>query len=225
MAGAFDMVNRRAVRAPVNPMDKSTLVSILPFMLDERKPTIFPGRFQVPAGTYEAPGVLTIGPSSWWKETDVDQPLLEIPVSSFNVAESIVRDFCNSQLGCDNSKRVPGIFFILGEKDSKTIVKDHKKELDVARDKQKEWYLALVKIADTLWARTQGNPLAITNTARQAAINLGLDKPWMQDFKTMQMENCPACGTLRQNLFPVCANCKTVLDMERYKKLGLAVAS
>jgi len=221
----FDMLNRRAVRAPVNPMDKSTLVSILPFQLDEKKPTIFPGRFQVPAGSDTNPGTLSIGPSSWWKELPDDQPLLEIPVSSFSVAESVVNDFKNSQLGFSKGQREPGIFFVMGEKDSKGVLKDHKAELDAAIHKQKEWYLALVKIADTLWARTQGNPLSITNTARQAAIYLKLDKPWMQDFKTLQMENCPACGTLRQNLFPVCANCKTILDPERYKALKLSVAS
>jgi hypothetical protein len=223
-ADFFAPRNRKTVRSPVNPMDKSTLVSILPFEVDEKKPTIFPGRFKVPAGTIESPGVLVVGPSSWWREIDEKQPLLEIPVSSYNVADSIVRDFCIAQLGCNMGDKKPGIFFLLGALDKKTILEKHQSELKAAEEKQKNWYLALVKVADVLWSRTSGNPLAISNDARHAAKFLQLDKPWMQDFKTMQMQNCPACGTLRANQFPVCANCKTILDPERYKALGLKQA-
>lgn len=222
--GAFDTWNRRAVRAPVNPMDKSTLVSILPYTLNERKPTIFPGVFQVPSGTVEKPGTLVIGPSSWWKELGEKEPLLEIPVSSFAVADSVVKDYCNSQLGANSIDRKPGIFFVSGEKTPSQIVKDHPKELADAANKQREWYLALIKISDTMWARTQGNPLAISNDARYAAKEMKLDKPWMQDFKTMEMTQCPACGTLRQNQYPVCSNCKTILDPKRFEALGLKVA-
>ena len=39
--------NRRTIRAPVNPMDKSTVVSILPKHISERKATIQPGIFEL----------------------------------------------------------------------------------------------------------------------------------------------------------------------------------
>lgn len=223
--GAFDLYNRRAVRAPINPMDKCTLVSILPYKLVERKPTIFPGLFEIPAGDINNPGILVVGPSSWWKEMGEKEPLLEIPVASFAVADSVVKDYCNSQLGANTTDRKPGIFFVTGERDAAYIKKNHAKELEDAGRKQHDWYLALIKISDTMWARTQGNPLAISNDARHAAIALKLEKPWLQDFKTMQMEQCPACGTLRQNQYPVCANCKTILDQKRFAELGLKVAS
>jgi len=223
--GAFDNYNRRAVRAPVNPMDKSTLVSILPYKLVERKPTIFPGLFIIPEGSVEKPGTLVVGPSSWWKEMGEKEPLLEIPVSSFAVADSVVKDYCNSQLAANTIDRKPGIFFVSGEHDAASVKKNFSKELDAAAEKQHQWYLALIKISDTMWARTQGNPLAISNDARHAAIELKLEKPWLQDFKTMQMDQCPACGTLRQNQYPVCANCKTILDIKRFEALGLKVAS
>ncbi len=221
---AFAIRNKRTVRAPVNPMDKSTVVSILPYEVDEKKPTIFPGRFKVPAGSPEAPGLLVVGPSSWWREIDDKQPLLEIPVSSYNVADSIVKDFCIAQLGCNMNDKKPGLFFVIGEFDQKTLIAKHSAELKLAEERQHNWFLALVKVADILWSRTSGNPLAISNDARHAAKVLRLDKPWMQDFKTMQMINCPACGSLRANQFPVCANCKTILDAEKYKALGLKQA-
>lgn len=225
MADAFSIRNRRAVRAPLNPADKSTIVSIMPYQIIEKKPTLFPGVFSVPAGSYENPGILVIGASSWWREIDEDQPLLEVPVSSFHVAQSVVNDYCNAQLGNNNTNRKPGLFYVTGDKTVAQIKKEHSAELNKAAALQKEWYISLVKIADVLWARSQGNPLSVSDTARAAAKFLQLDKPWMQDFKQMAMVNCPACGALRVNSYPVCSSCKTIVDPERFKALGLQVAS
>src|SRR6187200_2386767 len=94
----INQVNRRTIRAPVNSLDKSTVVSILPKRIYETKITIQPGVFEIAPGSMEHPSVLVVGASSWWREVDVDQPLLEIPVSSIQVADSIVKDYCNGLL-------------------------------------------------------------------------------------------------------------------------------
>ena len=85
----------RTIRAPVNPMDKSTVFSIFPKPIKDTKLTISPGRFELAAGTYDKPSLLIVGPSSWWKHVDENQPILEIPQSSVQIAESIVRDWAN----------------------------------------------------------------------------------------------------------------------------------
>ena len=108
-------VNRRTIRAPVNPMDKSTVVSILPKQIYERKITIQPGVFEIKPGTFENPAILVVGPSSWWREVDIEQPLLEIPVSSIQVADSIVTDYCNGLLACNMDTLMPGLFYLPGE--------------------------------------------------------------------------------------------------------------
>jgi len=95
MVGEFpgmQQTNRRTIRAPINPMDRSTVVSILPKRIIERKATLQPSTFELSPGTFENPSVLVIGPSSWWREVDENQPLLEIPVSSVQIADAIVRD-------------------------------------------------------------------------------------------------------------------------------------
>lgn len=218
-------LNRRTVRAPVNPLDKSTVVSIFPKRIDEIKPTVQPGRFIIEPGTYDKPSLLLVTPSSWWREIDEQQPLLEIPVSSIQMAESIVVDYCNGLLGCNMNDSMPGIFVIPGDHNIDKVKKDFKGLLDKARDNQTRWYRELVKIADTLWSRTNGNPLSIGDDMRLAAQELGIkDKPWMQDFSTVALTNCPACGQLRNNSFPVCANCKTILDRKRFDELGLKMA-
>ena len=46
---------RRTIRAAVNPLDKSTVVSILPKPIPARYPTIQPGIFEFKPGTFENP--------------------------------------------------------------------------------------------------------------------------------------------------------------------------
>src|SRR5712664_3042305 len=91
--------SRRLIRAQKNPMDKCTIVSIFPKVIDEYKHTIEPGKFHIDSGSYENPSTLIVGSSSWWKDIDIDQPMLEIPVSSIQIAESVVKDYCNGMVG------------------------------------------------------------------------------------------------------------------------------
>ena len=68
------MLNRRRLRQSVkNPLDKCTIVSIFPKVIDEDKITIQPGKFHIDKGTLENPAILVIGGSSWWKDFDPDQ--------------------------------------------------------------------------------------------------------------------------------------------------------
>ena len=135
--------NRRTIRAPVNPMDKSTVVSILPKYILERKATIMPGVFELLPGSFEKPSLLAVGPSSWWREVDENQPLLEIPVSSIQIADSIVRDYCNGLLACNMSDQMPGLFYVPGEMTLEKLKKDHMSLLVDAQVKQRKWYLEL----------------------------------------------------------------------------------
>jgi hypothetical protein len=216
--------NRRTIFSPKNPLDISTVVSIYPKALRETKPTIFPGEFNIPKGSPEHPGVLVIGSSSWFREVNEDEPLLEIPVSSVIVADSIVKDWRNGILA-NSTVQNPGLFFLTGEWTPEKIVKDKKAELEVVIKQQRAWFAEQVKIADVLWARSNGNPLVISDDARLAAETLKLEKPWMQDFKSIEMSSCPACGALRNPLFPICGECKTIVNVEQFKKLGLQQAS
>lgn len=218
----FDLLHRRTIRADVNPLDKSTLVSIYPLPITETKVTIEPGVFTLPAGSEAIPSLLVVGSSSWWKDVGEDQPLLEIPVSSVQVCDSFIKDFSNGLLAYAPNESGPGIFFVPGEHKLVDIKKNFPHLLERAIKMQKNWFMNLVKLADTLWSRTNGNPLAISDDMRLAAKNLGLDtKPWLQDFQAMATVNCVACGAMRNPAFPVCPNCRTVIDVPKAKELGL----
>src|SRR5438132_961205 len=137
MAGAAQMEfappvsnNKRLIRAQKNPMDKCTIVSIFPKEIYQKNPTVEPGKFRIKSGTYENPAILVIGSSSWWKYVDEDQPMLEIPVSSIMMANSVIRDYCNGLLACNMSDTMPGLFFVLGEHTVIDIKLKYKKKLD-----------------------------------------------------------------------------------------------
>lgn len=205
-------MNRRTIRGPINPLDKSTIVSIYPKEIIEIKHTIQPGRFNILPGTFDKPTILVVGPSSWWREVDEDQPLLEIPVSSIQIADSVVKDYCNGILACDMTICMPGLFYIPGEQTIKTIRESYQDELNKAQKRQLKFWSELIKLADALWARSNGNPLAISDDMRLAARELGVvaSKDWMKDFERVDMVRCNACGALKNPEYPVCATCRAI---------------
>lgn len=235
----YPSLKRQAIRTPVNPMDRSTIVSIFPVKIDEIKHTIFPGRFVIEPGTYEIPAILVVGSSSWWKESDPDQPLLEVPQGSTQIADSVVIDYANGLYCCDMGENRPGLFWIPGglgleqgedvdqvdiKKARKELKENYQHLLDLALQKQRNWYAELVKAADAMWARSDHNPRCISGFMRIAADDLGLDKDWARDSVTMLKEKCPACGELRDANYPICQFCHTIINLEMYKEHGFEQA-
>lgn len=218
--------NRRTVRAVMNPLDKSTVVSIYPRAIHEVKSTIQPGTFDIEAGSLKKPAILVVSTSSWWKELGDDQPLLEIPNSSIQVADSIVNDYCNGIECCNMGDCMPGLFFIPGEHNLLDVVTNYQMKLDAAQKRQRNWYHVIVKQADSMWARSNGNPLAISEIAKMAAHELNLnDKEWLKDTQITAMVRCTACGTLKNPNYPVCSNCKAISDPEAAKKMNFIFAN
>lgn len=218
-------IKRRTIRAPVNPLDKSTIVSIYPKLIIETKVTLQPGTFEIRPGSYDNPSILVVGPSSWWKEIDENQPVLEIPQSSIQIADSIVKDYCNGILGCDMAEQVPGLFYLPGELTIDRIKKEFKPQLDEANRKQRNWFKELVKLADTGWARSGGSPFSISDDMKLAATELNLiNKEWIKDIQTTELVRCKACGHLKNPTYPICPNCKSIDDKDKAKSLGLVFA-
>lgn len=202
---------RRTVRGPINPMDKATIVSIFPKHIKEVKYTITPGVFELFPGSYEKPSLLVVGSSSWWREIDEEQPLLEINNGAIQVADSVVNDYCNGLVGCNMSDVMPGLFYVAGEHNITSLKKSYQYMLDTALANQRRWYEELINIGDAMWARSGGSPLAISDDMRLAAKELdATGKDWMQSFTMMRQERCFACGTPKNPDFPVCPSCRAI---------------
>jgi hypothetical protein len=207
---ALKLDNRRTIRSEVNPYDKSTVVSIYPKHIHEEKVTIQPGVFDIKPGTFEKPSLLVVGSSSWWRDVDPEQPLLEIPVSSLQVADSIVKDYCNAMIGSNMGDSMPGLFYVPGEVNVEKVKKEYSHLLQRAKERQENWYKHLVKLGDALWARANGNPLAIAEDMRLASNELGYQREWTKNYQAAELVKCFACGSLRNSLYPICPSCKVV---------------
>lgn len=209
--GEFPAPIQPVTRAPISPYDRSTIISILPHRVININHTVFPGEFIVEPGTFDKPSVLVIGPSSWFRFFGDDQPVLEIPHSSIVMADSVVQDYCKGMLGCDMESAIPGLFYTPGEVSVVDVKLKYKAKLAEVKAKQDNWFRVLVRIADSLWARTNGNPLVIWDEMRIGARTLGMDdKPWLKDFNIVDKVKCFACGNLRDPAYPICPNCRVI---------------
>lgn len=209
-------------RTPPSVLDVYTIVNIFPKQIKEVKVTLDPGEWVIPAGSIDKPGVLTIGSSVAWNRYSAEMDPAELTFSAIQIASSIVNDYTAGLVGVRAGIAQPGLFYVEGRKAPEQIIKDHKPELERAKRLQDAWYSNLVTAADSLWARSNGNPLAIPTDSRIAAEALGLkNKPWMQDFNTLQMVACVNCGNLRNPAYPSCPSCRVVVDPALFKKLGL----
>jgi hypothetical protein len=208
--GEFPAPIPAPVMAGTNPYDKATLVSIFPQVVEEVKHTVYPGRFTIEPGTFEKPSILVIGSSSWFKVLGNGEPPLEVPVFASQMAESIIHDYCSGMLECDMGTAQPGLIFIPGEVTVTEVLSKYKVALTGAKLKQDAWFSRLTRLADSLWARSNQNPLVIWDEMRLAARSLGYDAPWIKDYQMVKMVKCFGCGGLKDPEYPICQHCKTI---------------
>lgn len=214
--------HRQTIKGPTNPLDKSTVVSIFPKAIKEEKPTISPGIFEMGPGSPDNPQLLVVGASSWWIDRGHDQPIIEIPNWSVQVADSIVKDYCNAYLGY-TQEQSPGLFWLPGEHKLEDVKKS--KEFKATCVKQERWMRWLVDLADGLWAASGGHPLTISEDMRISAKMLGMpDKEWMHNTQAVDKITCVACGALRNPKHPICGNCHYIVDKPLADKLGIVAA-
>jgi DNA-directed RNA polymerase subunit RPC12/RpoP len=112
-----------------------------------------------------------------------------------------------------------------GEFNIEQLMKDHKALFVSAQTRQRKWFMELIRIADILWSRSNGNPLSISDDARMGCKEMNISqKPWLGDIQAAELIRCVACGSLRNGNFPICQTCKAIVDPELAKKLNLTFA-
>lgn len=228
-------IGKRVIHSlPRNPLDKSTIVSLFPKEIIEFKPTIFPGKFIIPAAERDSFSLLTVEGASWYMPSAVERmPPMEIQVNSVELAKSIVNDYLSS-IYLGDSTRGPGLFYVLGKHDKKSILgysdpvtkQTFGDMLEVSKAKQKRWFLALIDASDRDWSKYGGSPLAILEDAKIAAELLGMgDKPWMANIQASNLSPCPACGEMINLNYPVCKHCHNIVNAGKAKELGITAGA
>lgn len=203
----------------------STVISFVPFRINEEKPGLLPPRFFIPPSDMKVPQLLKIGTCYHYVYLDEARPQLRVPDPSDQVAKSIVEDYISSQLAIDDIAR-PALFWVPEDIGEALIVKVRFKELvEELLERQKKWFLNISMLADNDWNRYHQYNV-VSDMQRKCAEIIGWraeEHAWMVPGKTMNAMNCPACGTSISKDLAVCPNCSVILDKEKAKGLEFAV--
>jgi len=212
----------------INP-PKSTLVSIVPFPIEEFKPGLIPGTFRVDASVDGRPQCTIIGDSIHYVWIDETRGSLKVNNPSYVIARSVVNDYNSSQLagGVD---RHPGFFWLMGEYDTERVEKEHKDKLNEYKIIQRNWFVELVKLADDDWEKTRQHQ-CISDIQRYAAREIDPGntrlRPWVitrpEDVpEKIETISCPACGSDIPAKVVICRYCRYIIDKKRYPEMTFA---
>ena len=200
----------------------ASVVSIVPFELDEEKPGIYPGRFIVPASKNEEPVVCVVGKSIYHVQIDEDR-IITIECPPHEIARAIVEDYITANLGFDaEGNASPGIFWEMGRYDSEDVRSKLSRQLLLAKQRQARWFKRLVELADDDWERTHQHR-AIADVQRYACKALKLDRPWVVVTESNSGSiTCAACTSIISGSAVICPHCRMIIDEERYEKMKFA---
>lgn len=202
----------------------ATVVSIVPFPINEDKPGMSPGNFQVAAAGEGEIKTLLVKKCKHGVYLDENRPTLIVPTAPEEVAEAICFDYKKGQLGIQIGTAEPGLFWVPGDYDGKEalIRAEFAKELREAERLQEAWFKALVAQADDSWAKFRMRGI-ISVPQRIAAQRLKLQREWLLDDEVVaSLSECPVCFAKVHPKAIVCRECDAVLRPEEYKKVQFA---
>ena len=210
-----------------NQLAKCTVVSTLPFSLDEPKPGLIPDRYIVPAAAKDDISTLIINDGFHLvliPMTDSKTPPMKVTDTAEVIAKSLIEDFTIACLGTnfvpDHNGMVakPGLFWVEGAKQAFQIKKDHAKELEIARNNTIAWFGNLVRMADDDWTKFHSHRM-ITDLQRTAARYLGMEgREWNFDAREVANNVCWACKSPINPTAIICHSCKAILNQDEYNK-------
>jgi len=197
-----------------------TVVSLLPYELSEDKPHMLPSTFKVPPASMDGLrfGILHVKEGIHW----IPNPLIDEgkPGSSIKqvtppseMARSICEDYNSAHVALtDNAS--PGLFWVPGKLTQDDVEKFHRRKIQAARERQKNWFKNLCMMADADWEKNH-NMLAVSDLQRIAAKSLGVNKEWVE-FKVEEMNKCPFCKISVSSDASKCSNCGEIINPTLY---------
>lgn len=202
---------------------KATIVSFVPWELNELKPGQNPDTYRIPASDGKVPQVLVIEDAVSHLYLGYDRGTYPTPIPVDKLAESIINDSTRSVLEYDPNTK-PALFWVEGEFTAKEVMAKFPDKIKEVLASQNRWFMKLIKLADDMWSRFHQHKM-ISDLQRIAAQQLGLsNKEWAITPEPVQLIPCPACTTMIQSTAIVCKNCRAILKPEEAKKAGITFA-
>jgi hypothetical protein len=203
--------------------DVATVISMLPYPVDERKPGLVPGIFTMKPANKNDCELLVVERCIHAVYLDETRPRLIVPAPSGLVAESIVLDHKRSIQGYVPNWAEPAIEWVPGEftndeNGKKMLAGMHGAILKDMIIKQQRWFESLVQFADDDWAKYKQHKF-ITRLQRDAAMTLGLEREWLMAKEVAAAASkCKFCFSMVHPDAIVCATCHGVLDLKTYEQ-------
>lgn len=222
---------------------KTTVVSTLPFALNEFKPGLIPANYEIKAAGHKDFSITHISDgyhNVLIPMSDEGAPPLRVTDTGEVIAQSLITDFTGSCLGIswepildrDTGETtldlaIPGLFWVENSLNRNAVKMNHADKLTQAFRNTTFWFERLVTMADNDWQRTHQHKV-ITHLQRMACKFLNITREW--NFEVMaHLENlCWACKSAVHPDAMICMNCKTIVKPKEYeagmKERGLANA-
>lgn len=203
-----------------------TIVSGYPEAISEKKISLMPDTFEIPAAEKGDFHVLHVDHAVTFRYIDEARGTDRRPIFDKELAEAICADLSKAKIEVDASAG-PALYAIEGKLSKEDILKDKslKKQLDEALARQNVWFQRLVQRADDDWAKYKRHTV-INALQRKAANYLGLgNKEWALELSQMLIANCKFCGSPVRPEVIVCPTCHNVLNKEAYAREGGIIAS
>lgn len=200
-----------------------SIVSLVPFDINEEKAGLFPSRYHIPASNMKIPIVVHIESAFHFVYLDDVRGHFRVRNAPDSVAKSLVDDYCSSQLGVDDNSK-PGIFWVEDKITAAEALIKHKDTIENILKLQKSWMLNNAMMAENDWNRYQ-NHRVISDFQRKCADLIGWKSEqheWMSPQTTMSSVTCPACNFAVAKELAFCPNCKCIINEEKYKSLTFA---
>jgi hypothetical protein len=210
-------------------LDRSicTIIGALPFKIAEQKPGLFPiSLFRLPPVTDDKEiKVLVVNEGFYFRYVG-DGKSIEQYEKAEVIAQAIVNDYINSQLGIDMSNEEqsnnakPALIWVYGAHTEADAADLFQEEIELARHQQVNWFKRLVALADDDWNKYRQHKM-ISDLQRFAAQTLGYKSDWtnIQSIAN-QPAVCPACRSLIPAEALICNYCRTIIKPNEYAKMG-----
>jgi hypothetical protein len=199
----------------------STVISLVPFPIDEVKPGLIPGQFHIDASDGKTPVCLSIGDSFFYVYIDAERGNLRVPAPSYQVAKSICFDYLGAQIEAREECH-PALFWKQGRWTPERALKELSEEIEYFSRVQHTWFEELVKRADDDWEKTRAH-YAISDIQRHALRVIDpanyQRRPWViarPEENKITTTLCPTCGSDVPSMAVVCKYCRFILKPDQY---------
>jgi hypothetical protein len=205
----------------------SSVVSFSKREITEEIPGMVYGIYHLmPAVSNSDPFILHVEDSYYYKP-DLDGIQDRVLVRSDEIVTSLAHMHTTSQL-LSKADQHPAVLAFPNEALSVTGLftnKAHKERIEAALKRQMKWFEALVRLADDDWQQLRRHRM-ISDVQRTAAMELGLEREWLNTVYDETKAACPFCGTnLLDSSAPICPSCGRVHNPAKLAELEASIVN